>query len=55
MSETCFRSAPRDFVSRGDYGLRDFTQERRRTGSNLLIIMSGFLEGEVHHYPVIIV
>jgi hypothetical protein len=37
-------------VSRGDYGLRDFTQERRRTGSNLLIVINGFLEGEVHPF-----
>jgi hypothetical protein len=41
---------PRDFLSCGDYGLRDITQERYRTGSNLLIIISSFLEGEVHHY-----
>jgi hypothetical protein len=33
-----------------NYGLRDITQERRWTGPNLLIIISGPLEGEVHDY-----
>jgi hypothetical protein len=34
-------------LRRGDYRLRDITQERHWTGSNLLIIISSPLEGEV--------
>ncbi len=37
-------------MRRGDYGLRDITQKRHQTSSNLLITLRSSLEGGVHHY-----